>query len=188
MRWGVFLVFALAALVIDTSLMGAFEIRHIVPGVTPLLVAFIALSAPPVTAMWAALLLGIGRDLANPHVIGTDQVFHLIGPSALGYLFAVNLVLPLRSMVFRRNPLTLGVFTGLTVIAAGLVYTTLWSLRALYEPAPVIFDGRSATRELFVTLLRAVYSGAIAVPLGWILARTSGLWGFAPTSQRFGRW
>ncbi|MCA9283728.1 MAG: hypothetical protein KDA22_00835, partial [Phycisphaerales bacterium] len=107
MRWGVFLIFALLAVVVDTSLVGALEIRGVMPAVAPLLAAFIALSAPPVTAMWACLVIGLLLDLSNPRMIGADQVFHLIGPYALGYLFAANLVLPLRAMVFRRNPLTL---------------------------------------------------------------------------------
>jgi len=187
-RWGVFLIFAILAVAVDTSITGALSIRGVVPSVSPLLAAFIALSAPPLTAMWACLLIGLLLDFTNPGMIGSDQVFHLIGPYALGYLFAANLVLPLRAMVFRRNPMTLGVFAGTFVVAAGLVYTMIWSIRGLYDPAPIVFGGRTALHELLNTLLRAVYTGALGVPLGWILARTAPLWGFTSSSQRFGRW
>ena len=187
MRWGVFIVFTLLTLVIDTTLQGALEIGGIVPSFAAVLAAFVALSAPPLSAMWAGLILGILMDLSTPHVIGADRPFHLIGPHALGYLFAVNVVLPLRTMVFRRNPLTLGVFAGLTVLAAGLVSILIWSIRGWYADTPVLFGGGSASGELLATLLRAAYTALVGIPVGWLLVRTAPAWGFGAGAHRFNR-
>ncbi|MFO0873224.1 MAG: hypothetical protein U0575_04545 [Phycisphaerales bacterium] len=188
MRWGVFLVVALVAAACDTSLTALLSIGTIVPQLMPLVAVFVALAAPRTTVLWACLFMGLVVDLCSPAFDAQLRPLHLAGPHALGYLFAANLVLPLRTMVLKRNPLTLGALTAIFSMAASLVVVALWSVRTWYPDPPVVFGGDSALTELGRAGLRALYSGAIAVPIGWFLVRTAPLWGFSPSGQRGARW
>lgn len=184
MRWGVFLLFTLVAVALDTSLLSVFAIGDTVPQLSPLLAAFVCLGAPRLTAMWACLVLGLVIDLCSPVVDPQLRAAHLVGPHALGYLFAANLILPLRTMVFRRNPLTLGVLAGLFSFATALVVVAIWSLRMWYPDAPVVFGGRSALTELGRAGLGAIYCGVLSIPVGWLLVRTAPLWRFRDAGAR----
>ena len=187
MRWIVFLVAALLALSMDSSLMRIFAIGKAHPQVTPVLAIFVLLGAPRLTGMWAALLLGVLLDLCSPIADTAGGVHYLLGPHALGFLFAANVVQPLRTMVIRRNPLTIGVLSAIFSFAAALVVVAFMVVRSWYGEPLVIFDGSAAPSELLRALLRALYTGILAVPLGWILNRTAGLWGFQQPPQRL-RW
>lgn len=184
MRWGVFLVFALIAVALDTSFLSVFAIGDIVPQLSPLVAIFVCLGAPRTSAMWACLLLGLVIDLCSPAIDPQLRAVHLVGPHALGYLFAANLVLPLRSMVFRRNPLTLGVLAAIFSFSSALVVVAIWSIRGWYPDAPVVFGGHSALGELGRAGLRALSCGVIAIPVGWLLVRTAPIWGFRDGGQR----
>ncbi|HMN95912.1 MAG TPA: hypothetical protein PKC43_09980 [Phycisphaerales bacterium] len=188
MRWSVFLVAALLVTALDGSLMGLFSVGGTAPSLAPLLVVFVAMHAPRPTAMWAGMLVGLLADLSTPLVDGTLRPIHLIGPAALGYLFAVNLVLPLRSMVLRRNPLTLVVLVALASFGCGLVITAIWTARSLLGESIDPFGGRSAAGELALVSLRGALSGAAALPMGWLLMKSAPIWGFQSGGSRMMRW
>jgi len=187
-RWGVFLIAALLFVALDISFMSVFAIGSITPQLTPILATFVALAAPRVTVMWACLLLGLLLDLCPPPIGEGLNAFQIAGPRALGYFFAANLLLPLRTMVFRRNPLTLAVLTVLFAVAASLVVVMIWTIRSSYPDAPVVFGGRTSLSELGRSALQALASGAAAIPVGWFLVRTVPIWGFQTHGQRLGKW
>lgn len=187
MRWAVFGVAALLAIAADTSLLRVLAIGNVHPQVVPIVAVFVLLSAPRLTGLWAALALGVLQDLCTPLADTAGGVHHLLGPHALGALFAANVVLPLRSMVIRRNPLTLGVLAAIYGVAVALVVVALLVVRSWYGEPLVTFDGQTAPKELLRTGLQALYTAALAVPLGWLLNRSAGIWGFQQTPQRL-RW
>lgn len=184
MRWGVFLVAALLALACDTSLLSLFSIGTVVPMATPTLAVFVALSAPRMTALWAALWLGLLLDLASPMADGEGRAVFIAGPHALGFVFAANLVIPLRSMVIRRNPFTLGVLAALFAVAASLVVVAISVARSWYPGALSPFGPGGASGELWRSAVAALYTGAFGVPLGWLLARSTPIWGFQTPGPR----
>lgn len=138
------------------------------------LAVFVALGAPHTHAVWTCLFLGLLVDLTRPRYVGaTHADLVVIGPHALGYLLAAQLVLTLRSVVIRRNPLTMGVLSALASLVCGLVVATAFTVRSLFGD-PVEWD---TWRELLGLAGSSLYTGLVAVPLGWILIRLSPAFG-----------
>lgn len=188
MRWSVFIVFLLLFAGLDGSFMGLFAVGGVAPLLAPLLVVFVAMHAPRLTAMWAAIVVGLLADLSTPAVDAALRPLHLLGPSSLGYLFAVNLVLPLRSMVVRRNPLTLLVLTLLATFACGLVVTAIWTVRSFFGESIAPFASGSPLGDVAIAAWRAALCGAVALPVGWLMMRAVGLWAFQGSGSRMMRW
>ncbi|MDZ4830790.1 MAG: hypothetical protein SGJ09_11415 [Phycisphaerae bacterium] len=192
MRWGVFIVMLLVGIVLDTSFMQVFAVGTVWPAIVPALVTFVALHATRPTALWAAFLAGLLVDCTSPSIAFLDGVrpYQLIGPTALGFVLGAQLVLPLRSMVVRRNPLALGVLTILFVLATMVVTTAIYSARGWYAGTlPPWMPTGTAVRYMGTEALGAMSSGAIAVLIAIPLNRTLvilGLAGSAPWSPRRG--
>jgi rod shape-determining protein MreD len=189
MRWVVFAVFAVVGLVFDTGLSEVLRIEklgNIRPSLCAVIAVFVALSAPRTAALWACLLLGVLLDLAQPLTVAENRVVYLVGPYALGYLLGGWLVITSRAMVFRRRPLTIGVMTVLLLVAAQVLAVTIYVLRAQawYPGQAIVWTDTSTLPEIGRRLLAAVYSGVLAVPAGWLLVQTIGLWGFQTVTHR----
>jgi cell shape-determining protein MreD len=189
MRWVVFAVAAVLGLVFDTGLSEVLRIEKlgdIRPSLCAVVAVFVALSAPRTAALWACLVLGVLLDLAQPLTVAENRVVYLIGPYALGYLFGGWLVIAGRSMVFRRRPLTIGVMTVLLLLAVQIVAVTVYLVRAQswYPGQPIVWTDVSVPAELGRRLLAALYSGVFAVPVGWLLVQSMGLWGFQTVVHR----
>ena len=181
MRWQIYAVFAIAAVVLDTSLLQVLTIRtvgDIRPVASIVVVTFVAMFAPRATALWAAWALGVLVDLCTDLPVRGGSVAYLIGPHALGYVFAVYLILQVRAMVFRRRVMTLGMMTIVSAFAASLAVIAIYSVRRWYPEAPLEWTQYGPTGELLRRLGIALYSGLLAIPLGWILLGTAGMWGF----------
>jgi rod shape-determining protein MreD len=188
-RWAVFVVFAVIGLVFDTGFSEALRIRTLAdirPSLCGAIAVFVALSAPRTAALWACFVLGLLLDLSFPVTVSGNRTLHLIGPYALGYTAGGWLVLHARTMVFRRRPLTIGVMTVVCLAAVHLVAVILYVLRSrAWYPGDVVFwTDTTAMAELGRRLLGAVYSGLVAVPLGWLLVRSMPLWAFQTTVHR----
>jgi rod shape-determining protein MreD len=188
-RWIVFVVAALIGVVFDTGLSEVLRIEklgHIRPSLCAVVAVFVALSAPRTAALWACFVLGLLLDLSHPVTVAENRVTYLIGPYALGYLVGGWLVVSGRAMVFRRRPLTIGVMTVLCLGAAQLVAVGFYVLRSRqwYPGEPIFWTETSAWAELGVRLLTVLYSGLLAVPVGWLLVQTIGLWGFQTVPHR----
>ncbi len=180
MRWPVFIIFAFLAVVAQLSVRNAFtlySIRGISPDFVAALAVFVALFANRSAALWACWTLGLLVDLAPPD----GSTYHLIGPHALGYAAGGYLVLQLRSMVFRRRAITMGFLTFLALIAASLVAVMLLSIRSWY-PNELAY---APLNDLGRRVLIAVYSGVVAIAIGWLLNKSVPLWGF---QSRSGGW
>ena len=130
--------------------------------VVPFMV-YVALSAPPKQALWAALALGALIDLLwlVPRTDFAESA--VLGPHALGAVVAAQLVLSVRGMVIRRHMLTLVVLSIASAAVMAIVVVALMTLRDLYGD-PIKFD---ATGEMGSRLLGALYTGATAV--AWAL-------------------
>ncbi len=188
MNWVVFAVTALVALVVDqTPLLDGLALDRDGAGrIKPVLCAtvavFIALAAPRALALWACLLLGLLMDLSTPvalpgHPVG---IVYLIGPQALGYAAGAWLVLNGRAMLFRQKPLTVGVMTFAFLVLAGVVAVVVYQVRSWYPGPQIIWTDAGPWSELGRRLLSAIYTGLFAIPVGWLLVRSTPIWGFEP--------
>ena len=186
MRWGTFIIFGVVAVVLDTSFMQVLRIGQVVPCVSATLAVFIAMSAPRTTALWAALLLGLALDATDMTLIGREFGFHLFGPFALGFFFGGNLVLGLRGLMLRYNPLTIGFLVMVFMFCVTLVRVMIWTIRSWYsEQVFIPWAPGGPLDALWNGILVALYSGLLAViPVGWLLQRSAWLWGFQGVAVR----
>lgn len=193
MRWPVFLIAAFLFLALDSGFMGLLTLHRmggIAPHIVFALVVFICLFANKLSALWACLVLGVLMDITLPPrgagglAFGAGQTVNLIGPHALGALLAGYCIVQMRTMVFRQRALTIGVLTTAATFIAGLVAIALYIIRSWYgEPITYPTEG-SAFAEIFRHMGIALYSGLVAIPVGWILLRTLPVWGFQSTLSR----
>lgn len=183
MRWAPFLVAMALALVVDRAFMPVLEIGGAVPLTLAALVAFVTLFAGRNAAWFAAVVAGAAHDLSSPEFWGGRELV-VIGPWALGFAFGAGLLLSLRASLVRRNVLTMALAVFLLLMTASLVWCAVWSARAwLPESLPpwqtdTVFG---AFGDQFRT---ALWSSAVAIPVGWALSRTMGLWGFPGFTSR----
>ena len=187
MRWGVFVLALALCLTLDISFIQVLAIGPIFPSVCAALVVFVALFAPRSTALWAALYTGVMLDLGSPVLLDGQEVIHVIGPHALGLVLGAYLVILLRSIVVRRNPLTVGMLVVPCIMAASLVSMAIWTFRGFYDGVEVPWAGLTAAGELGRILGLAVYSALVAIPIGWLLLLSWTVWKFDPTALRAAR-
>ena len=185
MRALVAIIAAILALAFDSSFGGILTLRSmgsVTPLAMPCLVVFIALFAPETIALLVTLLLGALVDL-SPGYGELAGGAHLIGPHALGFLITAILVLKVRNVVFRRRVFTIAFLTAAAVITTGAVEALVFVVRGFM---PWTEPMRGGGFSDFVKLLgTAIYSGLLAVPLGWCLLATIGTWKFhSPTGRR----
>jgi rod shape-determining protein MreD len=187
-RWGIFILALFIALVLDAGFLNVLEIRGVTPAIVPVLTVFVAMGAPRRTALWACFVIGAVVDLSSRMTLAeTGAPFHVIGPNAFGFVAGCHLLLPLRTMVFRRNPLTMGVMTLLFMFIASLVAVAILLVRQ-WIGADFYWLGGTALSELSARGITSLYSSVIAIPVGWLLAISTPLWGFHPSVQRSARW
>lgn len=144
---------------------------RLVPSLITALVVFVVLHAPPVSAMWFALLAGLAVDLLSPLGPGASPV---PGPQALGMLAGAYFVLTVRGVMIRRNPLTV---VALTLLAAGLaqlVVCTLLTLRAMAGH----LSGWDPGAQMLLRMGAALYTAAAALPVALILGQVHHWFGF----------
>ncbi len=173
------------ALAFDSSFGGIFTLRSmgsITPLAMPCIVVFIALFAPETIACMVALVLGALVDLAPGHSELAGGAY-LIGPYALGFFVSTILILKVRNVVFRRKVFTVAVLTVGVVLVTGSAEALVLVVRGFLPwTEPLKGAGFSELAKLCGT---AIYSGVLAVPLGWSLLATIGMWKFhSPTGRR----
>jgi hypothetical protein len=180
MNWPVFAIIAYLMLGLERGLRDALAIGPVQPSFLLALGAYVALSAPPMHAVWACLVLGLTLDLTGgwPGTAGFAQP--LIGPYALGGVLMAQVILTLRGKLVRHHLATLSVLTFFGVVAAQLVVVVLLSIQKL-TGAPLAFE---PGRELLIRLGSAGYTALLAVPLGVLLIAAAPLLGFTSNSPR----
>lgn len=183
MRWAVFLVAAVSAVVLDVSFLDGMapdSAREIRPSITAALAVFLTLCAPRMPALWACFLLGLALDLSLPSARSGGEVVYLVGPHTLGYVAAGYLVVRSRPVLFRQRALTIGVVTLGFVVVVNMTAILLDAVRSLHPGESFGWTGRAVG----IRLLVAIYSGVVAVPVGWGLVKSIPLWGFAVTGPK----
>ncbi len=186
MRWSVFLIFAYASLLLEVGLSDVLEYRDTgaSPGFLLILAVFIGMSAPPITAAWSLLILGVLADLTRHYLIGSDQVVWLIGPAALGYLVGAMVVVQMRVMMYRNSIVALAIMVLIVGSFAHLVAIALVTARGLpWIPCDPV-SGWNAADELVRAFRQVVYSVIVAIPAGALLLRLAPMWAFEPLKSK----
>lgn len=147
--------------------------------VIPLLV-YVSLHAAPRTALWAAIALGCLVDLADPsniHAMTTGSTMMILGPSALGYLVASQLVISLRGMVLSQNFFTPIILNLVAAFIVGLIYVSVLTLRSFYPSEDIVWQ---PAEQLMNAGGSAVYTAIVAIPVTVALHLLSPWFGFTP--------
>ena len=185
MRFVIFFIAAVFALAFDSGFSGLFTLKsigNITPMAMPCIVVFVALFAPEITGLMTVLLLGVFVDL-SPGYGQLANGAYLIGPHAFGYLITGLFIMKFRNVVFRRRILTIVVFAMCCVLVTGAAEALVLIIRGFMPWTPPITSGGFAA---FLKLIGiSIYTGIFAVPIGWCLLSTIGIWRFhSPTGRR----
>ncbi|QOI99518.1 MAG: hypothetical protein HRU70_03085 [Phycisphaeraceae bacterium] len=151
----------------------------VAPSFTFILLVVVASGAPAVHVAWASLVLGLAFDLASDWTLASGASATIIGPNALAFVLAAQLVVAMRALVFRKNPVTIAFLALLAGAVAQTLLVGLMTLRAAYDP--VQWD---ASEQLGERLLSAVYTALLALPVSPLLLLAGGLLGFQPHTPR----
>jgi cell shape-determining protein MreD len=158
----------------------------VAPSFVFIIVTMVAIYASPLVATWAALVAGFCIDLLFEYQMkdGGPSIT-LLGPNSLAYVLSVQLILALRGLMFRRNPLSLAFLSGVGSATAFCIAAGLLSIRVLFG-TPIA--NWSAGAEMVKGLGSAAYTAGIALTLAIPLMPVAG-WIGLPVQQagRFGR-
>lgn len=183
MRFALYLVILGLAVAADAALMPALELGGARPSAVAAVVVFSILLAAREPAWFAAVVGGLALDVTSP-IPFDGRTIVVIGPWALGFAFGATLILTVRGSLVRRNPLTIAVAVFIFLLAASLVWCGIWSMRAwLPHSLPPWGDG-SVMQEFAHRARWALWSAAVALPLGWLLLRTVRAWAFPGVAGR----
>lgn len=186
MNWFVLLFIAWVGLGLEMALAPVFDAGAL--GVHPStmipILVFVALYAPRRHVLWAAVVLGLSRDLLTPLTHENGGPVHLVGPYVLGSLLCVQFVLSVRGMVIRRNPLTIGVLSVLGAIVAEILVVAIVTVRVMAGDHLVW----GASDELVARLLSSLYTGLMGLVLSFIFFALTPAFGFqGAVATRFAR-
>jgi len=183
----VFAITAWLVVAFNVGLAGLWRLGDVAPNLVLVLMCFIALSAPPATAMWCAILLGLCVDLQPyPPGEGVRDVI-VLGPWALSFAFAAYAILRLRQLAIRESVLTLITVVLLLGLVAQLLAGALLAIRGLPFLPGETPPGFSLADFLVGGFLEVVYSTVIAWPLGVLLGWTRPWWSFQDPTVVGGR-
>lgn len=177
MNWVVFTIGAWLMLGAEMGLKGSLHLGNttVAPSFIAVYAIFVGCYAPPRAAQWGCLALGLLMDLTSP--VGRADGganLTLIGPNALGALLMCQLVLALRGLMFRRNPLSLAFLACVGFALWQVVYTAIVSLRHLTADA----TAWNPSAELWSRLGSSVYTGLAAIPVSFVLILLMPLFNF----------
>ena len=189
MRWFTFIFAAVFCVAMDDSLMRVLSIGptlQVQPRLTMALIVFIALLAPRSHALWACWILGLIMDLTwDIQVEGSTRVQqNIIGPHAIAAVTCCLAVLTVRTSVFRQRALTIGLVAFGGMALTHLIVVIIFGIRSWY-PTDVVWSTLPFGQELARRFLIAAYTGALAIPVGWLLVRSAPLWRFPQGTRRY---
>ena len=185
MNWLLFIAALFFSMVLEMSVFDLLDINGMRPSLVAILALFVALWAPKLFALWACLLCGVVIDLTSPLAYDGGDVAYLIGPNALGFAFAGALALQIRSIVMRRQVFALAVMSVIFVVAYSVVVIAVYEARSWYSPELYAF---SAAGRLVQALAMAVYTGLLAIPVGWVLLKSFSYWHFPQAAPARTNW
>ena len=184
MRWSIFLLACLVALAFDASLGSILRVGEAQPRLVLAVVVFALLSAPRVHAVRIAFLAGFLTDLLAPVIRPDGTQLVVVGPWTLGFALGALAVVPLRSLLYHRNPIASGFATTVFGTLAAIVFVAVWVLRMLVlrDETAAWWPGTNAG-EVVRQTKSAIASGVLAVPAIWFLERTKGIWAFSSAKR-----
>ncbi|MCC6425266.1 MAG: hypothetical protein IT435_00465 [Phycisphaerales bacterium] len=187
MNWIVFALSGWVLLGLELGLKDSLRIGDapVAPSFVMPLAVVIALAAPSTTALWAAIVLGMTLDLTNTlEVMGGGLPRYVLGPYALGYALAAQLVLTMRGLMIRKNILTVGFLSLFCSLVSNIVVTAIFAIRSRYD-VEIQFD---ATQQLIWRLGSSLYTGLVGLALGTVLLPLLGTMGLSiGPARRFAR-
>ncbi len=184
MRWSVFFIFALLALVLELGLRSLWTLPigpylDAAPSLVLILGVFVGLHAPRESVYAGLFILGVLTDLSRPlAVVEPVRDIVLLGPATLGHVAAAYVLLQFRTIVYRDSPVTMIVMTFAAGLAVHLVLVMLVLLRR-WLPTDEVPDFEGGA-QLLQRVLDVIYSSVLAAPAGWLLIRGRRWWAFIP--------
>ncbi len=187
MNWIVFTLAAYLCLALQTGLGTLLAAPDAQTGVSPsfllILAVYIGLMAPASTTPWAMLVCGVLVDLSSSFSSSGSAAGAIVGPAALGYLVGAYTVLQLRALVFRHSVFTLAVMVFIVGVFIQLVIVALLTMRGLPWLTADALTGWSAAQQLVNRFFILIYSSLVAVPLGYVLFKSTPAWGFGSKAR-----
>lgn len=207
MNWLIFALLGWVFLGLEIGLKDALAIGPlgIAPSFVLVLLTVVSMSARPAHALWAAFLMGILLDLTNtlptistastaigaggaltggPTGGGGGPTITVLGPYALGCTIAAQLIISLRALMIRRNPLTVGFLAAVCGLVTTVVLVAILSIRSRFDP--IVWD---ASQSLLVHAASSLYTGVVGIAIALFLIPISPLLGMPTQPQRRpGRW
>jgi hypothetical protein len=184
-NWLLFVVLGWLFLGLEQGLRDALALGALgaAPSFVFVLMAFVAMSAPRTTIFWTAAAMGVCLDLLFrlPLREGTGTVT-ILGPHALAYAIAAQLILSMRGLMIRRNPLTLGFLAFVGSLVAFLVLVGFYTIRHA-AGAPIAWE---AKRQLLAAMGSSLYTGVLAIVLAFVLLPLTSVLGFPDHKSRWG--
>ncbi len=182
MNWVVFLLVSWVTLGLELGLRPSIQLGDsgMAPSFALILVAYIALTAPRVTALWAAMLIGIVLDLTSERLSSSGMsTLTIVGPTALGCMLGASAITNLRAMVYRRSPITMLMLATLLSVIVQIVVVACLAARSWWDPS-LVFHARP---EFAARLGSAAYTGVAALVVGPVLNFLTPLFGFIGMHQ-----
>ncbi len=177
MRSAVFAAALVLSALLDGSFIDVLAIGGVRPWCFPVLLAFVCFNASKPAARWAALAMGISYDLLSPAALPGGAALVVIGPHTLGCLLAAGVAIPIRGVVFKRNPVAVALLSGALLVIHQIGWFAMWTVRGwLGDPVPWV-PGEVGATMLWSTLA-SVPTAVIGIPVCMLLERFESVWGF----------
>ncbi len=185
MKWPLPLFLAYVLLALESPVREFLKLGPASPSLAFPLIVFISLLGTQAAALWTALLIGIVVDCTTLRSAGEGGAIVIAGPHALAYTAAAYLILTLRPIVMRKNPITL---VALSIIGEGLAALVVVSVFAIRR---MLYHGTWADAlpgtllpDLWQRWLDACYTGVAAIALAAVLFPLLPWFGFQDPNAR----
>jgi len=183
MNWHIFGILAFVMLALERGLHPLLSVGDSVsPSFLLILLVYVGMFAPPITAAWAAVTLGLLVDVTHAlPLMPPVGLKPILGPHALGYLVGAYVLIQLRGMIFRGSPITMAIVVFLVGLFVSLTAVVLLTLRGLIVEPIIAF---SPGEDLVHRFLQLLYTSVMALPVGYLLSKATPLFAFVHAKSR----
>jgi rod shape-determining protein MreD len=182
MRSPVFIAALIASLLLDSAFLEVLSIGGVRPWLYPVVLAFVCFNASKTAARWGALGMGVLYDLVSPVAAPGGSTIVVLGPNAIGCLLAAAAAIQLRGVVFKRNPVAVGVLSGALLLIHQVGWFAAWTVRGwLGDPVP--WTVGEVGGAMLASFWAALATALLGIPVSVLLDRIEVLWGFPPVGS-----